>query len=187
MWHILVSFLGRSLWIPKSPEIKASIGLRTSGNGNLLHNSFLCVFWHAEVLDICFFHSESSYSGFPGFWKREPALISGFSKIKKLFSKPLKTKGRAGFSMLENSVWVLVLETRNQASKLGHFWRLGLAQSGPRNVVARPAQPSPTTARPGPPNIFCRPARPGPGPTINWERICLYKQIHRKSTYTSSQ
>jgi hypothetical protein len=55
-----------------------------------------------------------------------------------------------------------------------------------------PARPGPAfanhdRARPGPPNRFCRPARPGPGPTINRERICLYKQIHGKSTYTSSQ
>jgi hypothetical protein len=47
---------------------------------------------------------------------------------------------------------------------------------------------------PGPkrPKKYCGPPGPafanhGPGPTINQERICLYKQIHGKSTYTSSQ
>ncbi len=75
----------------------------------------------------CFFHTDSSYSGFSGFSERETALISGFSKIKKLFSKLFKTEGRAGFSILENSIWVLV--SRNpEPDEYSYFYELGNSQ-----------------------------------------------------------
>jgi hypothetical protein len=88
--------------------------------------------------------------------------------------------------LVDNNRAIICCRPRNWAIFGGWAWPKAAQE------MLWPARPGPAfanhnPARPGPPNRFCRPARPGPGPTINRERICLYKQIHGKSTYTSSQ
>jgi hypothetical protein len=68
--------------------------------------------------------------------------------------------------------------TRQQASKLGHFFWLGPARSGPSIPQARPAQSLFYSARPGPPSQLTRPARPGPSwPDTGYKRL-FNKNIH---------